>query len=103
MDRDAEGAGAAAEVYDGRAWWGEQQSLRDQVLRTPAWHEHAWVEQDPQAAEVCVADDVFERQPGDALLNHVGELGVVAGRGDQQVRLVLGEDAAGGAEGADDG
>jgi hypothetical protein len=37
------------------------------------------------------------------LLDHVGELGVVAGCGDQQVRLVLGEDAAGGAEGADDG
>jgi hypothetical protein len=37
------------------------------------------------------------------LLDHVGEFGVVAGRGDQQVCLVLGEDAAGGAEGADDG
>jgi hypothetical protein len=73
------------------------------VLRTPARHEHTGVQQDPETTEVREAYDVFERQPGDALLDHVGEFGVVAGRGDQQVRLVLGEDAAGGAEGADDG
>jgi hypothetical protein len=73
------------------------------VFGPAAWDEDAGVEEDAEAAEVCVADDVFDGQPGDALLDHMGELGVVAGRGDQQVRLVLGEDAAGGAEGADDG
>lgn len=73
------------------------------MFGSASWDEDAGVDEDAQAAEVCVADDVFDGQPGDALLDQVGEFGVVAGCGDQQVRLVLGEDAAGGAEGADDG
>lgn len=73
------------------------------MLGAAARYEDAGVEGDPQAAEVCEADDVLDRQAGDALLDQVGELGVVARCGDQQVCLVLGEDAAGGAESADNG
>jgi hypothetical protein len=75
----------------------------DQVFGPPPRYENSFVEQDPQSAELREADHVLDRQPGDALLDHAGELGVVVCCGDQQVRFVLGEDAAGGAEGADDG
>src|SRR5262249_23709945 len=58
---------------------------------------------DPQAAELDPAQDLFEGQAGDPSVHHGGQLGRRPGRVDEQLRLVLGEDTAGGPEPGGDG
>ena len=50
----------------------------------------------------ALTQDMFERQPLDPPSHHVGELVGCARGGDQQPRLVLGEDTPGGAQAAYD-
>ena len=59
-------------------------------------HEHPRRDSDAQAGELGPADHLLERHPGDALADHRLELAPVPGLIEQQCRLVLGEDAAGG-------
>ncbi|GAA1649344.1 hypothetical protein GCM10009744_46010 [Kribbella alba] len=80
----------------------ERDRLGHQELRTPPGHENARINLDAQAAELRPAENVFERKSIDPLIDQLGEFGVVAGSGDEQGCFVLGEDAAGGAEGGDD-
>src|SRR5664280_1952087 len=55
-----------------------------------------------QAAELRPAEDVFEGQAGGSPVDHGGEIGSRPCRGDEQPRLVLGEDTAGGPKPGDD-
>src|SRR5690606_7500483 len=61
-------------------------------------HEDPGRDADATAAEAGPADDLFEGQSAGPALDHPGGLPRVARGGEDQVRLVLGEDAAGGPE-----
>ena len=102
-ERGAHRAGTAAQVDDHRARRGEPNSLADQELGAAAGHEDAGIHGYPQAAEVRPADDLFQRQAGCPPVHHGGELRRRGGRGDEQLRLVLGEHAPGGPQPGDDG
>ncbi len=99
----AERSGAAAEVDDDGPGGREGGGLHHEELRTAAGHEDAGVHGVPASAELGPAQRVFERQPGGAARDERGQDG--GGRGGlvQQPGLVLGEDAAGAAEGEDGG
>ena len=103
--RRAERARAAAQVDDDRRVQaaGQTGGLPDEELRTAARHEDPGVHGDPQAAELRPAKDVFEGKAGDAAVDHDGQVGGGGRGGDEQLGLVLGEDAAGDAEPRDDG
>lgn len=97
-----ESARTAAEVdHDGRAR-GQFRGLADQELGAAAGHEDPGVHGDAQAAELGPAEDVFQGMTGDAPFHHGGELDGTGSGGGDEVRLVLGEYAAGGAEGGDE-
>jgi len=89
-------ARAAAQVNDDRPWRHERGGLAGEELGAAAGHEHSGVHGDPQAAELRPAKDVFQRQAGDSSVHHGGQVGRRPCGGDEQPRLVLGEDAAGG-------
>ncbi len=99
----ADRAGAAAQVHDDGRVRGLREGLLDEVLGAAAGDEHAGFHMDAQAGELGPADDVFEGQAGDAPLDHRGEFVMSAGGGEDQSRLVLGEDTARGTERGDDG
>jgi hypothetical protein len=101
--RGADGARAAAEVEDDGVGTGEGHRLPHQELAAVAGHEDPRVDRDAQAAEVCPADHVLERQARDAPLDHGLEVGRRRRGGDQQAGLLLREDAAGGAQAHGDG
>jgi hypothetical protein len=81
----------------------ERDRLFDEELGPAAGHEDAGVNGYLQATELRPAEDVLERQARGAAVDHSGEVRRGPGRRDEQLRLVLGEDAAGGAEPGDDG
>ncbi len=99
----AERPRAAAEVdHDGPARR-QFRGLADQELGAAAGDEDPGVHGDAQTAELGPAEDVFQRVTGDTAFHHGGEFGGPGRGGGDQVRLVLGEYAAGGAEGGDEG
>ena len=102
-ERGAHRAGTAAQVDDHRAWRGELNGLADQELGPAAGHEDTGIHGYPQAAEVRPADDLFQGQAGCPPVHHGSELRRRRGRGDEQLRLILGEHATGGPQPGDDG
>ncbi len=82
---------------------GEGGGVVDEELGAAAGHEDSGVHGYPQTAELRPAEDVFQRQAGGSLVHHRGEVGRRPCRSDQQPRLVLGEDTAGGPKPGDDG
>ena len=108
-ERHTERPRATAQVHDdgpglsGGRLAGEGNGLADQELGAAAGHEDAGVHGDPQAAELRPAEDVLERLAGGPPVQHGGQGGRCPRRGDEQPRLVLGEDAARGPEPGDGG
>ena len=99
---ETKGAGAAAQVDDHRIAGGQRHRRVHEELAAAARHEHAGVDQDPQAAELRPADDLLERQAGGALLDHRVQFGgCVRGVG-KQAGLIFGEHAPGGPQPGDD-
>jgi len=96
----AGGGGSLAAEGSGLA--GQVGGLADEELGAVAGHEDSRVHGYPQPAELGPADDVFDGHPGGSPVHHGGEVGGRLCRGDEQPRLVLGEDAAGRPEPADD-
>jgi len=82
---------------------GEGGGPADQELGAAARYEDAGVHRYPQAAELRPAEDVLERLAGGPLVHHGGQGSRCPRRGDEQPRLVFGEDAARGPEPGDGG
>ena len=108
--RGADRARAAAEVDDDRAAPGgaalrtrEGQGPLHEELGAAAGHEHPGIHRHPPPVELGPPQDVFERHPTGPAPHHGGEVGRCAGRGEEQLGLVLGEDTAGGTERGDNG
>lgn len=101
-DSEADGTCAAAEVNNDRSQSGGRSGLLDEELGPAARDEDAGIYGDAQAAELCPAEDVLERKAGHSSVNHVVEVGWCSCGRDEQLGLVLGEDAAGSAELVDD-
>jgi hypothetical protein len=112
--RGAHRARAAAQVDDdGRPFGilpgghrgpaGEVGGLPDQELAAAARYEDPRIQGYPQPAELRPAQDVLEGLAGRPLVHHGGQDVRRLGRGDEQPRLVLGEDTARVAEPADNG
>jgi hypothetical protein len=110
--RGAYGSRAAAQVNNNwRGGWPpllhdsaeECRSLSDQQFRPAARHENARLHPDPEPAKFCPAENVLERKPVDPPLHGVAQLFGTEASGEEEVRLVLGKDTAGGAEEAGDG
>lgn len=99
--RGADRTRAAAQVDDDGRVARERDGLLDEEFGTAARHEDAGVEGDAQTVELRPAEDVFEGQSRDAPVHHRGGLVRGTGGGEDQLRLVLGEDTAGGAERGD--
>jgi hypothetical protein len=95
--------GAAAEVHDDGPGRREGDRLAHQQLRAPAGHEHSRLDGDPQPAELRPAQEVLQGEARDPLLDQRGEGAGGARRVRQEARLVLGEDAPGGAQPGHDG
>jgi hypothetical protein len=95
-------AGAAAQVDDDRGAGDGGEGPLDEELGAAAGDEHAGFHGDTQARELGPAEDEFEGQTRDTPVDHGGGLVRGAGGGEDQLRLVLGEDAAGGAKCRDD-
>ena len=72
--------------------------MADEELGAVPWHEDAGSDGQSQAAELGPAEDVLQRQTGDALLHHGVERVGRAGFGHEQPCFVLGEHAPGGAQ-----
>ena len=100
--RDAHRARAAAQVHDDGTWPGEGGSLANEELGSAARYEDAGPHGDPQATELRPAEDVFEGKTGDPAVDQGGEVGRRPRLGDEQPRLVLGVDTAGGPKPGDD-
>jgi hypothetical protein len=111
--RCAHRARAAAQVNDDSSWPGEGLAgagslagqgggLVDEELGAAAGYEDSGVHGYPQAAELRPAEDVFERQASGSPVHHGGEVDPRPCRGDEQLRLILGEDTAGGPKPGDD-
>ena len=87
-------------------WPGGLPAERDrdagEILGAPARDEDAQVDGDPLPAELGPAEHLLERQPGDAPGHQGGEVGRGLRRRGEQLRLLLGENAARGAQRADD-
>ena len=78
--------------------------MADEELGAAAGYEDSGVHGYPQAAELRPAQDMFKGQAGGSPVHHGGEVGRRPCRGDEQPRLILGEDTAGGPKpGNDDG
>lgn len=101
-ERRAHRAGAAAQVHDDGGLGGERDGLFDQELGASAGHEDTGFHGYAKAPELGPAQDVFEGQARDAAVHHHGEFGGRTSGGEDQTRLVLGEDTARGAERGDD-
>src|SRR5207344_1953357 len=82
---------------------GEGGGLADQELGAAARDEDPGVHGYPQAAELRPAEDVFEWLAPGPPVHQGGQLGWRPGCGDEQLRLVLGEDTARSPEAGDDG
>ena len=67
----------------------------DQELGAAAGHEDAGVHGDPQAAELRPAEHVLQGLAGGPPVHHGRQVGKRGGPGHEQLRFVLGEDAAG--------
>ena len=76
--------------------------LPDEELGAPPRDEHAGGHGDPQAAELRPAEDLLERQAGDAPVHHGVEFGRCTGGGGEQPGFVLGENAPRGTEPVND-
>ena len=100
--RSAYRARTATQVDDDRPCRSERYGLVDQELGAPARYEDPGVHRYPLAAELRPAQYVFQRQPGDSPVHHLDQAGRRTGGGDEQPRLVFGEDTSGGAESGDD-
>ena len=100
--RDADRARAAAQVDDDSTRPGHRDGLPDEELGTAARHEDPGVHGDPQPGEFRPAQDMLKGLAGDPLVHHRVQLAGGPGRGDEQLGLVLGEDAARGPEPGDD-
>jgi hypothetical protein len=81
---------------------GARGGLLDEELAAAARNEDAGAHGYPQPAELGPPNHLLDRQAGGAPVHHDVELGWGRSRAAQQPRLILGEDAAGGAEPADD-
>jgi len=99
--RGPHGTRAATQVEHHRARFGERDGVVGEELGAAARHEHPGVDLDPQATEFRPADQVFQRQPGGPLADQGVKFRECRGRGDQQPRLVLGEDTTGGTKPGD--
>lgn len=97
--REAERAGAAAQIDDHRGGRASQRSggLDEELAAAPR-HEHPGIHEDPQAAELRPADHLLERQPAGSLLHQRVELGRGSRGLREQPRLVFREHAPGGAQ-----
>ena len=102
-DGQAQRSRAAAEVDQDGAGTGFLRGEADQELAAYAGHEDPTPEPHPDAAEVGVADDLLERLAQRSPADQRGQGGLVGGGGAQHGRLVLGEDAARGAQPIDRG
>ncbi|EKX68390.1 hypothetical protein STRIP9103_00459, partial [Streptomyces ipomoeae 91-03] len=94
---------ATAQVDDDGGLGNGGHGLPDKELGTAAGDEHPGFDGDAQPRELGPAEDEFEGQTRDAPVDHGGGLVRGTGGGEDQLRLVLGEDAAGGAQCRDDG
>lgn len=101
-ERRTHRTGATAQVHDDGGLGGERDGLLDQELRSAAGHEDAGFHCYAQTSELGPAQDVFEGQARDPAVHHHGEFGGCACGGEDQSRLVLGEDTTCGAERGDD-
>jgi 3-oxoadipate enol-lactonase len=81
---------------------GELDGQAHQNFGTAAGHKDARPDRDPEAGERGPADDLLERKAGNAGFDHTVEVGAGGRRGQQDLGLVLGKDAAGRAKGSDD-
>jgi hypothetical protein len=87
-------AGCPADKRDG---------LAHQEFRAAAGYEDSGIHGQPQAAELRPPDHVFDGLAGSSPFHHRGKVvGCPCGR-DEQPRLLLGEDTAGGPQPGDDG
>lgn len=77
------------------------QRLVDEELGAAAGHEDTRLDGDTQTVEPGPAENVFEGQSRDAPVHHGGDLVRGAGGGEDELRLVLGEDTACGTERGD--
>jgi hypothetical protein len=112
-NRNADGAGSAAQVNDQRAasarsWptrragpgrpegggGGNGGGLPDQELAATPGHEDALTDRDPEPAELGPAEDVLERETADTAVDHGGKICRRARGGGEHSCLVLGEHAA---------
>lgn len=102
-DRNADRTGAAAQVEDdepvaaarsGPQTLAGRNRLRDEELAPATRDEHTGAHADPQPAEFGPAEDVLERQPGGALIDHPGQLGRRMRGSLKQLSFLFGEDAA---------
>ena len=82
---------------------GSGDGLVDQEFGATAGYEDSGIHRYPQAVELRPAEDVLEGQAGDPAVDHRGEVRRGRGRGDEQPRLLLGEDASGRTQPGDDG
>jgi hypothetical protein len=98
-DRDADGAGAAAEVDNDRApvlrsELGHGDGLAHEELAATTRHEDAVVDGYPEPAELSPAEDVLEWKTADPPVDHGGEVCRRPRGVSEQSCLVLGEHAA---------
>ena len=104
----ADRARAAAQVDDLRApspddpGRASSAACADEELGAPPRDEHAGRDGDPQAAELRPAENLLERQAGDAPVHHRVEFVRCPGGGHEQTGFVLGENATRGPEPAND-
>src|SRR5215472_5636463 len=94
-DRNADGAGSAAQVNDhraasarsrltrragrgrrvgGRDGGGDGGGLADQELAATPRHEDAVTDRDPEPAELGPAEDVLKRESADTAVDHTGKV-----------------------------
>ncbi|CAM5743094.1 hypothetical protein SALBM311S_00303 [Streptomyces alboniger] len=93
--RGTDRARTTAQVHDdGRVRDVGERPL-DEELGTATGHEDAGFHRDAQSAELCPSQDEFERQAGHPAVHQVGQFVRGAGGGQDQLRLVLGEDTTG--------
>ena len=97
--RRGQRAGAAAEVDDDAGIGTQGDSGGEDGLGPAAGDEDAGREGHPDRPELGPADDLLERTPGGAVGDGAGARGGVGVRLPDHRRLVLGVDAAGGAQG----
>ena len=75
---------------------GERDGLVDKELGAVAGNEHPRLDGESAAGKLRPAEDVLQRLTGDASGDQHVEIGRVAGIGQEQLGLILGEDTSGG-------